>query len=291
MELVENRYPDVTKLSGPGRIADNVLQAACVIGTEIKDWQKLDFPNLKGRSTLDDKEIGSGPGSAVMGRADLARLARQQADLARQAPEGRRRHPDRLGPSAGVPAGPGRGEDGVRRAGQHQHHHQGQGGGMASTTVFGSIADYQKGSIEIVSGDPKHYVFSNIFEVASKSKPYERVVVGKNLEYVQEVMRAEGVSPWFACAHDEFALCMDGEVEVDFIKLKEPPDPAKNGAVLIGDAPAGARMGHVKLRRGHQALLPAGCGYRFTAKKLGVILQQTILGELSQQKWSQICLQ
>ena len=38
-----------------------------------------------------------------------------------------------------------------------------------STTVFGSINDYQKGSIEIVSGDPKHYVFSNIFEVASKS--------------------------------------------------------------------------------------------------------------------------
>ena len=64
-----------------------------------------------------------------------------------------------------------------------------------STTVFGSISDYQKGGIEIVSGDPKHYVFSNIFEVASKSAPYERVVVGKNLEYVQEVMRAEGRSP------------------------------------------------------------------------------------------------
>src|SRR6266481_9291324 len=73
-----------------------------------------------------------------------------------------------------------------------------------STTVFGSINDHRKGSIEIVSGDPKHYVFSNIFEVASKSPPYERVVVGKNLEYVQEVMRAEGVSPWFGCAHDEF---------------------------------------------------------------------------------------
>ena len=77
MELVDNRYPDVTKLSGPGRIADNVLQAACVIGTEIKDWQKLDFPGLKGRSTLDGKEIGSGPGSAVMGGAliSLAWLA------------------------------------------------------------------------------------------------------------------------------------------------------------------------------------------------------------------------
>jgi 2-keto-4-pentenoate hydratase len=67
MELVDNRYLDVTKMSGPARIADNVLQAACVLGTEVKDWQKLDFPGLKGRSTLDGKELASGPGSAVMG--------------------------------------------------------------------------------------------------------------------------------------------------------------------------------------------------------------------------------
>jgi 2-keto-4-pentenoate hydratase len=72
MELVENRYPDVSKLNGPGRIADDVLQAACVTGTEIKDWQKLDFPNLKGRSELDGKEIGTGLGSAVMGGAMIS---------------------------------------------------------------------------------------------------------------------------------------------------------------------------------------------------------------------------
>src|SRR4051794_30779749 len=154
---------------------------------------------------------------------------------------------------------------------------------MATTTVFGSIADFDKGGIEIVSGDPKHYVFSNIFEVASKSAPWERVVVGKNLEYVQEVMRAEGVSPWFGCAHDEFALCMDGEVEVELIKLAAPP-AGTDGAVLLGDAPTGQRMGLIRLKRGHQALLAAGCGYRFTAKRLGVILQQTLLGALSRQK-------
>ena len=159
-----------------------------------------------------------------------------------------------------------------------------------TTTVFGSISDYQKGSIEIVSGDPRHYVFSNIFEVATRSAPYERVVVGKNLEYVQEVMRAEGTSPWFACAHDEFALCMDGEVTVEFLKLAAPPAPATNGAVLAGERPDGKRMGVIRLRRGHQALLPAGCAYRFTATRLGVILQQTILGALSVQKWNEICL-
>ena len=49
------------------RVADNVLQAACVLGTEIKDWRKLDFANLKGRSLLDGKELAAGLGSAVMG--------------------------------------------------------------------------------------------------------------------------------------------------------------------------------------------------------------------------------
>jgi 2-keto-4-pentenoate hydratase len=72
MELVENRYADVTKMSGPARIADNVLQAALVTGTEIKDWQKLDFPNLEGRSLLDGKELASGPGSAVMGAMPIS---------------------------------------------------------------------------------------------------------------------------------------------------------------------------------------------------------------------------
>ena len=72
MELVDNRYVDVTKMSGPARIADNVLQAALVTGTEIKDWQKLDFPNLRGRSLLDGKELASGPGSAVMGAMPIS---------------------------------------------------------------------------------------------------------------------------------------------------------------------------------------------------------------------------
>ncbi|MGQ3071499.1 MAG: hydroxyquinol 1,2-dioxygenase [Ferrovibrionaceae bacterium] len=157
-------------------------------------------------------------------------------------------------------------------------------------TFFGSLSDYQKGSVEIVTGDARHYVFSNIFEVATRSAPYERVVVAKNLDYVQEVMRAEGISPWFACGHDEFAVCMDGEITIEFIKLDRPPAEAHPGAVLAGDAPQGRRMGRIRLKRGHQALLPAGSAYRFEAIKLGVIMQQTMLGDLSVQKWREICL-
>jgi len=63
-------------------------------------------------------------------------------------------------------------------------------------TQFGSLASYQKGGVEVINDDPKHYVFSNVFEVASKFGPYERVAVGKNLRYVIEAVRAEGNSPW-----------------------------------------------------------------------------------------------
>lgn len=156
-------------------------------------------------------------------------------------------------------------------------------------TVFGSLDDYRKGEIEITTGAASHYVFSNIFEVASKSAPYEKVVAGKNLEYVIEVLRTEGQSAWFACAHDEFAIQMDGEVRIDFIKLDTPPKGG-TGTVLAGEHPQGRAMGHVVLRRGHQALLPAGCAYRFSAPKAGVALVQTMLGALSVQKWADICL-
>lgn len=156
-------------------------------------------------------------------------------------------------------------------------------------TVFGSLEAYRKGEIEITSGDARHYVFSNVFEVASHSAPYEKVVVGKNLEYVIETLRTEGQSAWFACAHDEFAILLDGEVRIDFIKLDTPPT-GSTGTVLAGDQPAGRPMGHVVLRRGHQALLPAGCAYRFSARQIGVALVQTVLGELSVEKWADICL-
>jgi hypothetical protein len=86
-------------------------------------------------------------------------------------------------------------------------------------TRFGSLSNYEKGRVEPVADDPKNYAFSNCFEIANNSKPYEKVVFGINQIYVLEVIRAEGRSPWYTCAHDEFALCMDGEVEIQFINL------------------------------------------------------------------------
>jgi hypothetical protein len=159
-------------------------------------------------------------------------------------------------------------------------------------TVFGALDNYSKGTIEIIKDDPKHYAFSNVFAVASKSRPYEKVVVALNLGYVLETLRAQGSSDWFTASHDEFAIILDGEVRVDFIKLAEPEKLAplqRKGSVKVAGEPPGARMGYVLASRGHQVLLAQGVAYRFSATQPGVILLQTLLGELSVQKWTDIC--
>ncbi len=158
-------------------------------------------------------------------------------------------------------------------------------------TYFGSLENYRKGGVEIIDDNPKNYAFSNVFEVASKSKPYEKVAVGKNLKYVIEALRAEGNSPWFAAAHDEAALVMDGELEVHYVKPDQAPVAAdKEGTMKLAGEPSGKKMGYVKIRRGHMALLPAGSAYQFrNAGKPGVLLVQTILGENTVEKWAEIC--
>jgi hypothetical protein len=151
-------------------------------------------------------------------------------------------------------------------------------------TRFGSLDRYEKGGVEVISDDPKHYAFSNIFEVAARSRPYEKVAVGKNMEYVLEVIRAEGTSEWRAATHDEFALVMDGEVEVRLLKLADPSVvPARQqGSIRLPSEPAGRRMGRIKAWRGHMALLPVGAAYQFHASRPSVILMQTMAGDDTQ---------
>jgi hypothetical protein len=160
-------------------------------------------------------------------------------------------------------------------------------------TVFGALGKYEKGTIEIIDDDAKHYVYSNIFEVAARSKPYEKVAVAKNLEYVVEAIRAEGVSPWMACLHDEFVVVMDGEVEVEYVKLDSPDSVApegKEGTVLVKGEPKGKRMGTILLKRGHQAMLSRGAAYKFKAARPSAMIQQTIQGDLTVEKWGEICI-
>jgi hypothetical protein len=160
-------------------------------------------------------------------------------------------------------------------------------------TWLASLDSYRKGSIEIIKGKPEHYAMSNVFEVASHAAPYEKIVVGKNLKYVIETLRAEGTSAWFTASHDEFCVVMDGEIDVHFIKPSDGPlvDAETEGSVRLEGTPSGKSMGFVRLRRGHQALLPAGAAYRFETAGKGVLLVQTILGCYSVEKWQDICIQ
>ncbi len=159
-------------------------------------------------------------------------------------------------------------------------------------TSFGALGNYQKGDLEIIDDDPKRYTYSNMFEVASISKPYEKVAVARNMEYVLEVIRAEGTSEWRICSHDEFALVMDGLVEFHFIKPDDPsivPPMDKEGSVALPDEPAGQRMGLVRARNGHMTLLPAGAACQIRADRPSVVLLQTIVGEATVYKWADIC--
>lgn len=160
------------------------------------------------------------------------------------------------------------------------------------TTRFGSLAAYEKGGVQNIADDVRHYAFSNCFEIASRSKAYEKVVFGQNQIYVLEAIRAEGTSPWYTCAHDEFALCMDGEVDVHLVKLdaeQTVPDAEHNGAVLVKGEPRGPKMGWMRIARGHQALLPKNTAYQFRGAKPAVLVQQTCKGDLSIERWAQIC--
>ena len=158
-------------------------------------------------------------------------------------------------------------------------------------TRFGSLDKFEKGRVDVIDDDPRHYTFSNMFEVASISKPYEKVAVGKNRQYVLEVLRAEGTSEWRAASHDEFALVMDGEVEVRLRKLDDPSvvPSGKEGSISLGQDPGGRAMGTVKATRGHMTLLPTGAAYQFFAARPGVILLQTIAGDDTVYKWAEIC--
>ncbi len=161
---------------------------------------------------------------------------------------------------------------------------------MSFVTKVGSLKSYEKGSIEL-NDDLRHYAFSNIFEVANNSQPYERVMVASNLEYAAEVVRAEGTSAWYTAPHDEFAIVMDGEIEFTFFQLADTQKATHAcGAMKVAGEPQGKRMGRVRARRGHEVLLPKGAAYQLSAANASVCLIQTCAGPESVERWSKICV-
>ena len=112
------------------------------------------------------------------------------------------------------------------------------------TTDFGSIEDFRTGGVMAIDDDPKNYVFSNIFEVASKAKPYERVAVAKNFEYVIEtISRRRDLATGTPARTTSSRLAMDNQIKVELIKLDDPDaavDPESEGAVKLTVSPRAA---------------------------------------------------
>jgi hypothetical protein len=155
------------------------------------------------------------------------------------------------------------------------------------------LEGWVKGGVEVVDDDPRHYAFSNMFEVAAQARPWEQVAVGKNRQYVLEVVRAEGTSGWRTCGHDQSGLIMDGQVAVELARPGpgQGPPAGQQGSVGLpgGGVPAGPLMGRVSGGRGHMILLPGGAAYRMVASGVGVVLVQTIQGPDTVFRWAQIC--
>lgn len=157
-------------------------------------------------------------------------------------------------------------------------------------TAFASIDNYEKGGLQLLKDNAKRYVFSNIYDVAAKAKDYQRTVVAKNLDYTIECIRANGESKWYVCSHDEFVVAMDYDVEVHFKKVPAEllPDEEKDGSVYFSGENA-EYMGKAILKRGHMALLPENTAYSFRAVRPSTLMLQSILGELSEERWTDIC--
>lgn len=152
--------------------------------------------------------------------------------------------------------------------------------------MTGTMEKYTKGTLQILNDRPHRYAMSNIFEIgATWPKSYDRVVIGKNGPYVLACFRAEAEDPsWWSMPHDEYALCVEGEVRVDYV---EPRDELASGPHA---RVAGTEMGHMVMRDGSLASLPAGVAYRMRAPRKSLVLLQTKHNEWLTYAWEKICM-
>jgi 2-keto-4-pentenoate hydratase len=68
IEIVENRYGELTALGTPTLIADQVFHAAAVVGDAgTQDWRSFDMATLRGRLVVDGHQRDEGVGADLMG--------------------------------------------------------------------------------------------------------------------------------------------------------------------------------------------------------------------------------
>jgi hypothetical protein len=152
--------------------------------------------------------------------------------------------------------------------------------------LAGSMAQHQKGGVELV--DPheqvRRYVYSNVYDIGAQAKPYEKLAVAKNGPYVVECLVAQGVMPeWHLQPHDEFLLCLEGEVRIDFIEPRTELPPGNHASV------PGEELGHIIVREGNLCLLPKGMAYKLSASRRSLLLQQAKQSAETVFAWEKIC--
>jgi len=148
------------------------------------------------------------------------------------------------------------------------------------------MAQFAKGGVDIV--DPrehvKRYVYSNVYEIGARAKPYQKLAVAKNGPYVIECIVAEGVMPqWRLQPHDEFLVCLEGEVRVDFIEPRTEL-PAGGHTEVPGE-----EVGYIIIREGNLCLLPKGIAYKLSASRRSLLLQQAKQSADTVFAWEEIC--
>jgi 2-keto-4-pentenoate hydratase len=67
IEIVENRYGELTELGTPTLIGDQVYHAAAVLGAGTPDWHSFDMATLRGRLVVDGHQRDEGVGADLMG--------------------------------------------------------------------------------------------------------------------------------------------------------------------------------------------------------------------------------
>jgi 2-keto-4-pentenoate hydratase len=85
IEVVDDRYEDYRALDTPTLVADDFFNAACVLGAPVEDWRALDLAGLRGRMTINGREVGIGKGGDILGHPleALAWLANARAGRGR----------------------------------------------------------------------------------------------------------------------------------------------------------------------------------------------------------------
>lgn len=67
IEIVENRYADLSRFGAPAMVADQVFHAAAILGEPYPAWRDLDLRALRGAISIDGNIRGEGEGRELLG--------------------------------------------------------------------------------------------------------------------------------------------------------------------------------------------------------------------------------